>query len=385
MGLTACGPAGTAPAERQLLSAVDSLTGTGAIEGFARADGPRTFRFPADHGPHPDFQTEWWYLTGHLEGAAGERFGFQWTLFRRALAARMEIRPSAWARRQLYLAHFTLSDLGARRFHSFERLSRQGPGLAGARAEPFRVWIEDWSLESTLPEPSGTAAGPEDPGRAAMGIFPLRLRSAAGDVALDLELRPRKPAVFQGQAGYSRKNSLPGGASYYYSFTRLGVRGEARVEDRRAQVEGEAWLDREWSTSVLAPEQVGWDWFSLQLDDGRDLMVYGLRRSDGAEDPYSSGTLVSVEGEARRLGKDDFDIEVLGRWRSPRSNAPYPSRWRIRVPEHGLELEVMPELDDQELDVSFRYWEGAVGVRGKSHGRPIAGRGYVELVGYAEP
>ena len=348
-----------------------SLSVAGALraandEGYAKALQPRLFQFPADHGPHPEFRTEWWYYTGNLATAAGRRFGFQLTFFRSALAPRMPHRESTWATRQAWLAHFTVSDIAGGTFHSFERWSRGALGLAGARAEPFQVWVKDWTAAS--------AGGP---------AFPLRLTASADRAAIDLVLQQGKPPVLQGERGLSRKSAEPGNASYYYSLTRMPAAGTVRIGDDRYDVTGLAWMDREWSTSSLGKDQVGWDWFSLQLSDGWDLMLYRLRRQDGAADPASSGTLIDPHGESRALNLSDFQILPSGEWRSPRSGAHYPERWRLRIPREDLDLEVRPLLADQELDVSFRYWEGAVSIEGTHRGQPVRGSGYVELTGYA--
>ena len=356
--------------------AVGAALGSGDLSGFARATAPRPFSFPADLGPHPEFRTEWWYYTGNLESAAGRHFGFQLTFFRTALAppaagapARGTSAPptSAWSSRQLYLAHFALTDTAGRRFHAWSRLEREALGLAGAQASPFRVWIEDWSAESEVP-----------------GGLPVRLRAAEGDVAIDLVLSSQKPMTLQGDHGLSQKGSEPGNASYYYSLTRMGVRGTVRAGGEPLPVSGLGWMDREWSTSALGPDLVGWDWVALQLDDGRDVMLYRLRRRDGTADPHGAGTLIAADGATRPLAPGDVTLEALDHWTSPRSRVRYPSRWRLAIPGAGLSLEITPRLPDQELIVGTRYWEGAVGVAGTAAGRPIAGRGYVELVGYGE-
>lgn len=347
------------------MSAVETLAG-GDVEGYAKALEPRDFSFPADHGPHPDFKSEWWYFTGHLDGAGGARFGYQLTFFRQALAPEAPERASAWGTRQLYLAHFALSDVGGGEFHAFERLSRGAAGLAGAGGKPFLVWLEDWSVEST---------GDRD--------FPVRLFARDGDVALDLLLENEKPPVFHGDRGLSHKGAAPGNASYYYSLTRLAARGRVTAGGREIAVSGSSWLDREWSTSVLAENQVGWDWFSFQLDDGRELMAFQLRLKDGGIDPASHGTLVAADGSTQGLTLADLRIEPTDTWRSPRG-ATYPAGWRLEVASADLELALEPLLADQELDLSFRYWEGAVSARGTAAGKPVRGRGYVELVGYAD-
>ncbi len=332
--------------------------------GYAKALAPREFHFPADHGPHPEFRTEWWYYTGNLATAEGRRFGFQLTFFRSALAPESLKRASAWATRQAWLAHFTVSDVDGKQFHSFERWSRGAVGLAGAQAAPFKVWVKDWTAEGAP-------------------VLPMHLKAAEGDVAIDLLLQAGKPPVLQGDHGLSRKGAEPGNASYYYSLTRMPAAGTVRVGGEKFQVTGDAWMDREWSTSSLAAGQVGWDWFALQLADGSDLMLYRLRRNDGSADPASSGTAIAHDGSSRLLALADFQVESRGVWRSPRSGARYPESWRIRVPGEGLDLDVRPLLADQELDVSIRYWEGAVEVSGTRRGAPVRGYGYVELTGYA--
>jgi len=210
----------------------------------------------------------------------------------------------------------------------------------------------------------------------------MHLTAAEGDVAIDLLLQPGKPPVLQGERGLSRKSARPGDASYYYSLTRMPPAGSVRVGGERFLVTGDSWMDREWSTSSLAADQVGWDWFALQLADGSDLMLYRLRRRDGTVDPASSGTLIAPDGTSRPLAFADLQVESAGEWRSPRSGIRYPARWRVRVPGEGLDFEVRPLLADQELDVSIRYWEGAVEVAGSRRGAPVRGRGYVELTGY---
>lgn len=350
--------------------AVSAALGPGDVAGFARAAGPRPFSFPADLGPHPEFRTEWWYYTGNLETAAGRHFGFQLTFFRTALAppaAGAARRTSTWSARQLYLAHFALADTAGRRFQAWSRLEREALGLAGARATPFRVWLEDWSAESAAP-----------------GGQPVRLRAAEGDVAIDLVLASEKPTVLQGDRGFSRKGPEPGNASYYYSLSRMSARGTVRAGAETLPVSGLAWMDREWSTSALGPDLVGWDWLALQLDDGREVMVYRLRRRDGTTDAHSAGMLIAADGATRPLAVGDVTLDALDHWTSPRSRVRYPSRWRLELPGAALRLEITPRLPDQELIVGTRYWEGAVGVQGIADGRPIAGRGYVELVGYGE-
>ena len=365
VALGACGDdAGDVDAgagSRAVTSLADSLGGK-PDPGFARADAPRTFRFPRDHGPHPGFRNEWWYITGNLADEAGNRYGFQFTLFRVGLAPGSDDRDSAWATRDVWMAHFAVTDAATGRFHHFERFARGGDiGLAGARRAPVAVWLEDWRLDR---RPDGT----------------WRLRAAAGDVSLALSLVPRKAPVLQGDAGLSRKSGEPGNASYYYSLTRIGADGTLALDGGERAVAGSAWLDREWSTSALGPDQVGWDWFALQLDDGTDVMLYRLRRRNGTTSPWSAGVVVSPAGQVRHLGRDDFTLDVRARWTSPRGGT-YPAGWRLTIDDGPGPLIVQPVLAEQELDAVVRYWEGAVDVRRDGE---RAGRGYVELTGYAQ-
>lgn len=340
---------------------------SGETEGFARATEPRHLVFPEDYGAHPEFRTEWWYLTGNLSSRSGRRFGYQFTLFRNALAAEEPSRPSRWATRQVFMAHLALTDIDGQKFHAFERFARGGGGLAGVELDPFRAWLEDWELSSPGSPP------------------PFRLTATAGDISLDLDLEPLKPLVLQGEAGLSRKGRQPGNASYYYSFTRLGTSGRLHLGGLELEIQGNSWLDREWSTSALEAGQIGWDWFALQLDDGTDLMVYQMRRDDGSPDPVSSGSRIGVDGARSALSWSDFQLEVLDWWTSPETGVRYPSGWQLRLPGEELDLQIEPVSRDQELRLSVLYWEGAVRVEGTRGSTPISGRGYVELTGYAVP
>jgi predicted secreted hydrolase len=355
------------PAPSPLPASVIALLGGEDSGGFARATAPRAFRFPVDHGPHPEFRHEWWYFTGNLRGPGSRRFGYQLTFFRFALSPDPAARESLWATNQAYMAHFAITDAQGNRFRHFERTGRGALGLAGANAHPLRVWLDDWSAEG-----SETTT------------LPIRLRATEEEASVDLARDTTRPIVLQGDRGFSRKSAASGNASYYYSMPRLTTRGSVRIDGVSFPVEGYSWLDREWGTSSLEKGQAGWDWFALQLSDGRDLMFYRLRRGDGATDPFSAGTLVLPDGSVRPLSADDVRIETLGYWKSPKSGARYPSRWQMLLPSEGLELEVVPRIADQELRTSVRYYEGAVGVRGTSRGEAVEGDGYVELTGYGE-
>ncbi len=333
--------------------------------GFERAYVPRPFDFPADHGPHPDFRDEWWYVTGHLDGSEGRRFGFQITIFRHGLKRGLPTRESAWAAQDAYMAHFAVTDVAGRRFVSFQRVSRGAAGLAGAKAQPLRVWLEDWRIE----------AAPDNG-------FPWHLQAEQDGVGLSLDISPLKPIVLQGDHGLSRKSAEAGNASYYYSISRLKVAGTLRLHAQEMPVEGLAWLDREWSTSMLADYQTGWDWFSLQLADGTDLMFIQIRHKDGTADPLSSGTLIGADGATTPLAREDVAIQVLDTWESPKGGR-YPARWRLKIKPSGRLLDIRPVLANQELRGNARYWEGAVDIQDAESGAQ-AGRGYVELTGYGK-
>lgn len=327
-------------------------------QGFARADAPLDFTFPKDFGPHPDFQTEWWYYTGNLSTKEGRDFGYQLTFFRRALNPDELIRESAWASNQIYFAHFALSDIENEEFYSSERWSRGAAGLAGSQNGPFRVWIDNWSI-----------SGDETK---------INLKAYDEEFSIEMSLESLKPIVLQGDKGLSQKSSGEGNASYYFSQTRIQSSGTISINEESYSVGGLSWLDREWSTSVLGEDQVGWDWFSIQLDDGREIMLYQLRLKDGGVDQFSSGSFIEKDGRVKHLKSDDFEIEVLDTWKSSETGITYPSKWKVTIPEQDIEIIVTPRLNNQELLLTFTYWEGAVKVSGEG----VSGKGYVELTGY---
>ncbi len=369
----ACGPGPQADSE--VISLVETLGGSDT-DGYALAVEARDFRFPADHGPHPDFKTEWWYVTGHLESDGGRRFGYQFTLFRSALAP-ADADPSstsAWSTRQAYMGHFAITDIDREAFHARERFARGAAGLAGSSAQPLEVWLEGWRIE-------GSAQGDGFP-------MTLTAHDPGGDgeaqIGLELTFDPGKGIVLNGDRGLSQKSPEAGNASYYYSLPRMPTDGTLQVGGETFSVVGSSWLDREWSTSVLGEGQIGWDWFALQLDDGRDVMAYRIRQDDGTAALESEGILIGADGQSTRLRWDaDITVEDSGSWRSADGVAEYPARWNVRIPGEKLELRVEPLVADQELRLAFRYWEGAVRVSGDGPDGPITGLGYVELTGYA--
>lgn len=339
---------------------------------FKPATAGYRYEFPRDHGSHPAYRTEWWYYTGHLQAKNGRTFGFELTFFRRAIPPdEVKTQPSQWSVDHLYFAHFAVTDVGGRRFHFSEKLSRAGLGKAGAEESRLHAWIDDWRAEM-----------PAGPGGA------QTLFARAGTFALSLTLQPSKPLVIHGQDGISRKGAEHGQASHYYSFTKLATAGTLSIGDEQFEVTGTSWMDHEFGSADLGKDLVGWDWFSIQLADNSELMVYRLRRSDGSPDPASSGTVVSPDGQTRHLPVGDIRIESTGTWTSPKSRAIYPNQWRITIPSLDMKLDLAPVLADQELrttsSAQVTYWEGAVSVSGTKQGRPIQGEGYAELTGYAE-
>ena len=334
-------------------------------KGFARALKPKEFIFPPDHGPHNPYRSEWWYFTGNLKNTQGRKFGYELTFFRFALVPDILKSKSVWRNNQLYMAHLTLTDVEKDRFYTDERISRAGNELAGASNKKYQVWLYDWSAKTE---------GEAD--------FPLRLQAKSDVFAIDLLLTSQKSYVLQGDQGLSQKSPEPGNASYYYSYPRLETEGAVTVAGKQFAVTGASWMDREWSTSALSDEQNGWDWFALQLSDNTELMFYQLRRKDGQRDSNSSGSFVLEDNTKISLKKDDVTIKILDNWKSPHSKITYPSRWHVTVPGQNLEVEIVPLINDQELNVSYRYWEGAVSVTGTKNGKPISGQGYVELAGY---
>ena len=331
------------------------------------------YSFPRDHFAHPEFRTEWWYYTGNVVSTEGQRFGFELTFFRMAV----EEEPAdgeSWAIRDLYLAHLALSDIDGHRFYRTERLNRSGPGLAGADFGQGRIWNGNWQV---------LWAAPKDP------LGRQHLRATSDDFALDLEIKPRKPAVIHGPDGVSRKSAEPGHASHYISFTRLAVSGKVRVGEETHSVSGSAWMDHEFFSVGLAANQVGWDWMSIQLENNTELMLYRLRRRDGTADPFSSGTYVDAGGRAQHLGGEDFVMKPGGVWRSPETAGRYPLQWKVSVPSLRIVLECRTALSSQEIvsrrQVGPNYWEGAVTFNGLGGDERIRGVGYLEMTGYDKP
>lgn len=339
---------------------------TTGIDGYARAIEPYDWQFPRDHGPHPAFQTEWWYYTGNIATDEGRRFGYQFTIFRRALTAESEAGDSEWRTNQVYLAHFTVTDVEGEQFFHDERYARGSAEIAGATAEPrYRVWVEDWVVEAQNDDATE-----------------LTIRAESGEVRVDFALTQAKSPALQGDNGLSPKNDEPGNASYYYSLPLLETTGTLTIAGESYTVSGTTWMDHEFSTSALGMDALGWDWFGLQLDDNRQLMLGQIRLVGGDREPAFGGLYIDADGSTRYLSAQDFTIEATSTWTSPHSGATYPAGWNIAIgigAADPLNIVVTPLLDDQELlaDVSV-YWEGAVRISGDA-----TGYGYAELTGYA--
>jgi predicted secreted hydrolase len=319
---------------------------------------------PADHASHPDYKIEWWYYTGNVETTAGRRFGYQLTFFRVGVDPQPS-NPSRWAVRDLHMAHFAVSDLASGRFHAFDRLQRAGAGWAGASVDRYEVWNGAWRA-----------------GARADGSHHLQAKDGA--VAVDLTLGGVDRMVTHGLDGYSQKGRDPSNASHYYSLPRLTTRGTITVDGQRVDVSGLSWMDHEFGTSMLEAGQLGWDWFALQLEDGRDVMLYQMRRRGGPRDPFSSGSIVARDGRVTHLGASDYTLEPLETWQSPTTKIRYPIRWRVTIPASGLSLDVRAAMPNQELhtprSTGVTYWEGAVEATGAGD---VRGRGYMELTGYS--
>jgi len=344
-----------------------------AAEDWKRAQPDYAWTFPRDHWSHEGYKTEWWYFTGHLRGEDGRRFGYQFTFFRVGVLPAAPETDSDWSARDLIMGHAAVSDLDGSGHRFSEVIYRAVPLLGGFGAwpEPLIAWSR---------APAGT------PGKWRLSWngsgFEFDVRDDAQGMSFSLSTRPGKPLIFQGPNGFSRKTQSGSGASLYYSFTRLQTNGRLSLDGRTWNVSGETWMDKEFFTSVMEPQQAGWDWFSLQLDDQREVMFFLIRQADGSTD-FASGTVIHPDGSTTYLNGNAFRVAVEEHWESPHTDGVYPSRWRLSIPQEHLELQVVAELADQEnrsdLIDKLHYWEGAVKLL--QNGAQV-GKGYVELTGY---
>jgi predicted secreted hydrolase len=343
-------------------------------ENYLSITGPCHLEFPKDHGAHPGYRTEWWYYTGNLTSESGDQYGFQLTFFRSQISPpgadkKWPRQPSGWRTDQVYLAHAAVSDIAGQQHLDAEEVSRAALGMAGVTQsnQATKVYLKNWSA------------------RIEADSHFLKVDSA--DFSYELNFRPAKPPILHGESGYSLKGSTPERASCYYSFTRLEGQGSITIGGKTVSVRGSAWMDREFSTAPLEPDLTGWDWFSLQLSDQTEIMIFLLRKEGGGLHPASSGTFVDSAGKTRHLAASDFEVVVLDTWNSRQSKARYPSRWRIQIAPLSIDLTLKSNLPDQEMRTlgvgSANYWEGSVSIEGVKAGREIEGLGYVELTGYA--
>ena len=327
-----------------------------------------SYQFPRDDFSHDGYRIEWWYYTGNLKSDNDRPFGYQLTFFRVGLQDSPPINnPSSWKVDHIYFAHMTVSDISGKKFHFFERINRKGMKNAGAESDRLHVWNESWSL--TLKEKAH------------------HLQARENGIGLNLHLTPIKKRVLHGKNGISKKGSGIGNASHYFSFPRMETTGEIYLKGETIPVRGTSWMDHEFSSNQLNENLVGWDWFSIKLDNQVELMLYQLRDKNKGKDPHSSGTLIMPNGQSRHIFNHEFTITPKKFWTSPHTQAAYPAAWTITLPEGALN--VTPDFSDQELynlrSISGSYWEGSVTIKGKLNGKQVSGKGYVELVGYEKP
>ena len=349
-----------------------ALPGRGNGEGsfsYQLALPGKKLSFPADHHSHPNFKTEWWYYTGHLQTDSGKRYGYQVTFFRFGLRDRQngEKKDHPIVFTDLYMAHFALSDISQKKFLFRERINRGYGNKAGAATDRYLVWNEDWKVA----------------GDAQQHVIQVNDRGTK----LSLRLTALKLPALHGQNGLSQKGEGEGRASYYYSLTRMRTEGEIEIAGKKEKLQGLSWMDHEFGSNQLRDDQVGWDWFSIQLDNQTELMLYLIRRKDGTADPYSSGTVINADGATKHLRLKDFHVEALDKWKSAKSGAIYPMKWKVMIPGEEVELQIIPEFPDQELitnrSTRVTYWEGTARISGTSRSKPVGGDGYVEMTGYA--
>ena len=342
---------------------------------FAKAFCVYDFNFPEDHGSHEEFKTEWWYYTGNLEDANGHKFGYQLTIFRNGMEPIYDAEDknnllNNWQTKEIYMAHFAISDINNKKFYSFEKLGRESLGQAGAQNNPYKIWVKDWSIQSS------PKANIDD-------IFPVIIRAKDQDISLKLNLAPLKPVTLQGLQGLSQKSSGAGNASYYYSISKLASKGRIQIVDQTFKVKGFSWLDREFSTSSLGDTLVGWDWFALQLENNVEIMYYRLRDQENKTDmAHSGGVIIDASGEKHPFTAQDIILHSTEKFRSKYSGAEYPISWTMEIPKLNLKVKIKPLLKEQEHHNNYPYYEGAVEVNGEFSKNKIIGKGYMELVGY---
>jgi predicted secreted hydrolase len=337
-------------------------------EYWSQAKRPFQFNFARDHASHPDHKIESWSYTGNLQAVDGRRFGYLLRFFRIGLVFKPD-NPSRWAVRDLYITHFAVTDIDGRRFKYAERINRAGVGWAGAESARFHIWNEDWEAKLN----SSTTH---------------LLRASKGDFGINLTVEEGRLPVIHGDGGVVQKGEFALNATHYYSLTRMPTRGNLSFNGESLQVQGLSWMDHEFGTSLLEKGQRGWDWISIQLDDGTDLMIYQFRRVDGTRDVHSHGDVVYADGSSSPIKNDQFDLVAGGQWTSPASGASYPVNWRVSIPGKQIEISVRAANEDQEIraheTMGITYWGGSIEVSGTHQGRAVRGRGHLEMIGYGD-
>ncbi|NJM39280.1 MAG: carotenoid 1,2-hydratase [Anaerolineae bacterium] len=342
-------------------------TSATAVAGFKYANSPRSFAFPIDHSAHEDYQIEWWYFTGNLETNEGRHFGYQLTIFRRGLipGSNDAKADSNFATTQIYSADFAVTDSMAGDHQAFVQRSRGAAGLAGAQAQPFRVWVYNWSITGPTPEQPNT----------------FKLSAAEDTFSIDLQVEATKPPIVHRPGGVSPKNADGSSASYYYSLTRMKTTGGISTPSGRFEVTGNSWMDHEFGTNFLNAEVAGWDWFAIQLADGTDVALGRIKDKNGSYRAIYTGSLIESNASHRILNSSEVIYEPIRVWRSAKSGYQYPILWKITIPSEQLVLEISAKIEDQELHTTSIYWEGAIDITGARQGKPITGSGYMEMTG----
>lgn len=341
---------------------------SGSEGNYTKALEPREFTFPEDHVAHNDFKIDWWYFTGNLTDDDGNRYGFQFTIFRNALSSDTATKISSMATNQLYFAHFALTDISKGKFYYADKYSRGAANLAGTSDFPLKIHVEDWTI-STNEEYLGDYLMPE-----------FKIKADAGDFAIEFDVIPTKGIVKHGVNGLSAKSKTPGNASYYYSYTRMNTSGKIKIGNKNHNINGNSWMDREWSTSALDSAQAGWDWFSLQLDNNHEIMYFMLRNRDGSFN-FGKGTMIYPDGTHEFMSPENIDLTITDYWTNS-DGIKYPSAWNMKSDLYDFDLKIETQLPDQELKLIIRYYEGSVKIDGWHEEREVKGYGYAEMTGY---
>ena len=326
-------------------------------------------QLPRDHAAHPDFKTEWWYYTGHLQDKDGNRYGFELTFFRIRTVNMWEYHLPVWWFMYPHgmAAHLAISDIKNRRFFGADIIQKNSSDDVGARTDTYHVWLRDWYATA------------EEDGH--------HLVAMDGPLGMDLMVTPEKPPVLHGQNGYHWKG-VDGIPSNYISYTKMKVSGDLMLNGLRVPVTGSAWMDHEFTSFRHKKNTQGWDWLAIQLDNDHEVMLYQMHRRDGSVSTDSTGTLVAPDGSAQPITMPDYRITAISNWTSPHTQATYPSGWEVDLPAIPAKLTVTPVFPDQEMvmrNSDIVYWEGACTVTGQWQGEPVDGRAYVELTGYTKP